>query len=74
MQRVDMDFNNIFTTAKDISDEFPKITLDNIREAIRRGSLGEYGVTYKLNTQTVCVWIREYAKNNGLIYTKSNQF
>jgi hypothetical protein len=37
--------------------------LKEINEAIRLGSLGKYGRTYKLNTQEVCMWIHEYLKS-----------
>jgi hypothetical protein len=36
--------------------------IGDIIEAIRQGSLGKYGLTYKLNTQAVCYWINQYLK------------
>lgn len=45
---------------KDIVSEFPNFTSDEIVKAIRNGALGKYGRTYKLTTQEVCLWIREY--------------
>jgi hypothetical protein len=53
----------------DISTEFKTIELEEIQKAIRNGSLGKYGRTYKFSTQEVCIWIREYLedkKNNRL--------
>jgi len=39
------------------------MNLKDIREALRNGSLAKYGITYKLNTQVICFWIREYLKS-----------
>lgn len=64
MERLGMDFKNIDRTTKDIEQEFRLCTLKQIREALRNGSLGLYGRTYKLSTQEVCVWIREYLKKD----------
>ena len=58
-----MDFFNIDHTINDIMSEFSYVTIKQIREALRKGSLGHYGKTYKLSTQEVCVWIREYLKS-----------
>ena len=63
MSRLDMDFKDIDSTSFDLVDEFRNITLKDIREALRNGSLAKYGVTYKLNTQVICFWIREYLKS-----------
>ena len=60
MERLNMEFKNINMTATDIHQEFKYATLLQIREALRLGSLGNYGRTYKLSTQEVCVWIRSY--------------
>lgn len=54
---------NIDKMCLDILIEFPKITNENITAALRSGSLGKYGRTFKLTTQEVCYWIREYQKN-----------
>lgn len=69
MQRVDMDFNDISKTTTDICLEFNFLSLDTIREALRKGSLGNFGITFKLSTQTVCFWIREHHKQ-----TRPNTF
>ena len=47
---------------EDILIEFKGKDIELITKAIRNGSLGLYGKTYKLSTQEVCIWIREYAK------------
>jgi hypothetical protein len=49
----------------DIQSEFSRISIEDIQKAIRKGGLGEYGITYKLSTQVVCFWIREYLKNKN---------
>ena len=64
MSRLSMDFKNIDSTTNDLFNEFSYVTIKQIREALRKGSLGHYGKTYKLSTQEVCVWIREYLKSN----------
>lgn len=64
MERLSMDLKDINFTAADIISEFNYMTLKQIREALRNGSLGKYGRTYKLSTQEVCFWIREYLKVN----------
>jgi len=63
MERVGQDFNNIDETVKDLSNEFKHLKINQFREAIRNGSLGMYGKTFKLSTQEVCYWIREYLKS-----------
>jgi hypothetical protein len=42
----------------DIKSEFGNKKIENVIEAIRLGSLGKFGVNYKLTTQVVCYWIR----------------
>ena len=64
MSRLSMDFKNIDSTTNDLFNEFNYVTIKQIREVLRKGSLGHYGKTYKLSTQEVCVWIREYLKSN----------
>jgi hypothetical protein len=46
----------------DIKQEFKDLTVERIIKAIRNGSLGYYGITYKLTTQQICFWIRESLK------------
>jgi len=62
MERLDMEFKNIDNTIDDIFSEFSSFSLFEIKEAIRKGSLGKYGRTFKLNTQEICYWIRENRK------------
>lgn len=68
MQRVDQEFTDINATAQEIIKEFWYMKVKDVIEAIRCGSLGKYGRTYKLNTQEVCLWIRSYqeSKRNKL--------
>jgi hypothetical protein len=58
---------NIENMVKDIISEFPRTNPDEIVKAIRSGSLGKYGKTYKLSTQEVCIWIREYLKEKNKV-------
>jgi hypothetical protein len=62
MQRTEMELKNIDETIEDIYTEFEFMSLGDIKKAIRNGSLAKYGRTYKLSTQEVCYWIREYVK------------
>lgn len=65
MQRVDMQFNDIDLTVKDLYEEFGFLTLKEIRTAIRNGSMSKYGRSFKLSTQEVCFWIREFLKEKN---------
>lgn len=53
----------------DIYSEFKTIDSDLIITALRNGSLGKYGKTYKLNVQEICIWIREHLKSDE-VYSK----
>jgi hypothetical protein len=64
MQRTEMELKNIDETIEDIYSEFKNISLKEIKTAIRNGSLAKYGRSYRLSTQEVCYWIREYLKEN----------
>lgn len=44
----------------DAVEAFPDITLDEFTQALKNGGLGMYGKTYKLTSQEVCIWIRNY--------------
>jgi len=48
----------------DVITEFKNLKDSDFRIALRNGGLGKYGKTYKLTTQEVCVWIREYLREN----------
>lgn len=65
VQRVDSQLDNIQKTINDIITEFPNMKENEFRKALRNGGLGKYGVTFKLTTQVVCYWIREYKKENA---------
>lgn len=53
---------DITEMVRDILTEFPRLDSERITEALRNGSLGKYGRTFRLSTQEVCFWIREYLK------------
>lgn len=65
MERTRTDAFNIENLVKDVLSEFPKLPSDDFTTAIRNGSLGKYGPTYKFSTQIICVWIREYLKEKN---------
>ena len=52
-------------TIKDILSEFSYLSNNDLKEAIKNGSLGLYGKTYKLSTQEIFIWIRQYEKDNN---------
>lgn len=60
MERLEMTLSNTYTATNDIVSEFYYLKLSEVKEALRLGSLGKYGRTFKLNTQEVCFWIRQF--------------
>jgi len=54
---------NLDKLVSDVLSEFPRVSNEDITLALRSGSLGKYGRTFKLSTQEVCFWIREYQKS-----------
>jgi hypothetical protein len=65
MERLEMEIKNIDNTIDDICTEFSSNKLSDIKEAIRKGSLGKYGRSYRLSTQEISYWIREYLKEKN---------
>lgn len=63
---------DIANMVKDISEEFEGLNELVILKAIKRGALGDYGYTYKLSTQQICIWIREYKKEKGMVKLNMN--
>jgi hypothetical protein len=61
-ERLESDIPNVEKMFNDIKNEFGKRKIEEVIEAIRLGSLGKYGVNYKLTTQVVCYWIRCYTE------------
>lgn len=57
-----IDVNSI---SLEILNEFKGVDVDDMVKAIRNGSLGKYGRTYRLSTQEICIWIREYLKKKN---------
>lgn len=66
MERVGTEPFDMSNMVKDVLAEFSQVETKTITNAIRKGSLGEYGYTYKLTTQVVCIWVREFIKDNRL--------
>lgn len=62
---------NIENTVDDILRKFSGIEVKTIINAIRNGSLGDYGECYKITTQNVCIWIRKHLEE--LKGTKTHQ-
>lgn len=62
-ERVGTEPYNIENMINDVLTEFPRVKEETFTPAIRNGSLGKYGKTYKLSTQDICIWVREYLKS-----------
>lgn len=57
------EINVINAMVEDIFSEFPKLDELQIKKALRNGGLGMYGKTFKLTTQELCIWIRQYIED-----------
>lgn len=63
---------NLDGIADDVITEFPNISENGIKSALRNGGLGKYGRTYKLTTQEVCIWIRKYLEDTNKVITHND--
>ena len=75
-ERTNLPVFNIESLSNDVLSEFKNKDVSLITKAIRNGSLGLYGRTYRISTQEVCIWIREYLKTNPVSRNdfKSNNY
>ena len=62
MERTDCEIKNIDNIVLDISEEFKSKKLVDVKEAIRQGAFGKFGITYKISTQVIGYWINQYLK------------
>lgn len=60
MDRTDSKLLNSKNTIDDIIEKFSKKKLCDVLDGIKQGGLGEYGIVYKITTQSVCYWINQY--------------
>jgi len=65
MSRTQFELLNLDDTCKLIKNEFRFLSLREVRQAITKGTAGEYGRSYKLSTQEVCYWIHQYVKEKN---------
>ena len=65
VERTNTPMFDLTNMLNDINSEFRNTSLEDIQKAIRNGSLGKYGKTYRFSTQEVCIWIREYLKEKN---------
>lgn len=66
-ERTNTEPYNIDNMVCDLLSEFKHLSVKDFTTALRNGGLGMYGRTYRLSTQEVCYWLREYQKKkNGL--------
>lgn len=70
---VELCIDKLNKISNDIHSEFINIGDSLILQALRNGGLGKYGRTYKLNTQELCIWIREFLKSDEGYSQLSNQ-
>lgn len=61
-QRTQSEPFDVSGTITDVLKEFPRLSSEGITQALRNGGLGKYGRTFRLSTQEICYWIREYLK------------
>lgn len=75
---VELPIDRLKKISQDVLKEFGSLNPEIIVSAIRNGSLGKYGRTYKLNVQEVCLWIREHLKSDevyaGLSISQKKMF
>lgn len=64
-KRVNVQPERVLDIAEDIVKTFPTIDEKDLIEAVKRGALGEFGRTYRMSTQEVCIWVREYIKSTS---------
>jgi len=62
MQKTDCEIKNIDWLIIDIVSEFGNKKTIDILEAIKQGSIGKFGISFKLTTQVVGYWINQYLK------------
>lgn len=62
MQKTDCEIKNIDWLINDIVSEFGNKKTIDILEAIKQGSIGKFGISFKLTTQVVGYWINQYLK------------
>jgi hypothetical protein len=65
MDRLRVEPFDIHNMYLDIESEYKRVSTNEIQNAIRNGSIGKYGSTYKFNTQSVCIWINQYLENKN---------
>jgi len=62
MQKTDCEIKNIDWLIIDIVSEFGNKKTIDILEAIKQGSIGKFGISFKLTTRVVGYWINQYLK------------
>jgi len=65
-ERLNIEPFDVTNIIKDVLNEFKDVSENDITQAIKKGSLGYYGKTYRFSTQEVMLWIMEYLKNKPL--------
>lgn len=69
-ERTNQPISDVNNMVRDVYSEFSTKDINQITKAIKNGSLGLYGRTYRMSTQEVCIWIREYLKTNKVSVNK----
>jgi hypothetical protein len=63
--RMGVEIKNIENVALDVYDSFKHVKIQEIEIAIKNGSLGKYGIQYKLTSHIICFWIYQYLKEKN---------
>jgi len=58
----DKEINNII---RDLVGNYPMVKLGTVKDALRKGGLGHFGITYKLTTQVISSWILKEVQSKG---------
>tara|TARA_R110000868_G_scaffold14021_1_gene65427 strand:+ start:19650 stop:19970 length:321 start_codon:yes stop_codon:yes gene_type:complete len=62
-ERTNLPAFNIDNLVNDISNKYKNLPNEIMLTAIKKGALGEFGRTYRMSTQEVCIWINEHLKS-----------
>ena len=62
-ERTNLPAFNIDNLVNDVNIKFINLPNEIILTAIKKGALGDFGRTYRMSTQEICIWINEHLKS-----------
>lgn len=62
-ERTNLPAFNIDNLVNDISNKYKNLPNEIMLTAIKRGALGEFGRTYRMSTQEVCIWVNKHLES-----------